>query len=215
MKLNLGCGPVQPAGWINVDGSNRAWLATHLRPIDRLLTSLGVLPRTEFGPTTTYGNLFKPLRWATHSADAVYLGEVLEHFTREDGERLLHECSRVLKPGGVLRVRVPDTLAMWGRYTDELRTALALPRDRWTLKHVEVVRMFFREIAVRDPGRGSWGHFHKWAYDEVSLIHLFESLGFRDVSRRALHDSRISDIIAVENRYDLIVEGVRPTIIGR
>jgi predicted SAM-dependent methyltransferase len=209
LKLNLGCGPVQPPGWVNVDGSNRAWLATRLRPIDRALTALRLLPRTEFGPTTTYGNISRRLKWADATADAVYMGEVLEHFTREDGEKLLRECHRVLRPGGVLRVRVPDTLAMWGRYTDELRAVLAGPRDQWNLKHVEVVRMFFREIAVRDPGRGSWGHFHKWAYDEVSLILLFESVGFREVARRGLHDSRIPDIAPVEARYDLIVEGVK------
>ncbi|HVL14534.1 MAG TPA: methyltransferase domain-containing protein [Gemmata sp.] len=208
LKLNLGCGPVQPPGWVNADGSNRAWLATRIGPLDRALTALRLLPRTEFG-ANVYVNLFKPLPWPTDSASAVYLGEVLEHFTREDGESLLRECRRVLAPGGVLRVRVPDTLAMWGRYADELRETLAHPRDRWTLKHVEVVRMFFRDIATSSPGRGSWGHFHKWAYDEVSLILLFESLGFREVARRGLHDSRIPGVEVVENRYDLIVEGVK------
>src|SRR5262245_32106007 len=40
MRLNLGCGPIQPEGWINVDGSNRAWLATRFPRLDRILTKL-------------------------------------------------------------------------------------------------------------------------------------------------------------------------------
>jgi predicted SAM-dependent methyltransferase len=209
LKLNLGCGPVQPPGWVNVDGSNRAWLATRMRPLDRLLTAARLLPRTEFGPTTTYGNISRRLGWADDSADAVYMGEVLEHFTREDGEKLLRECHRVLRPGGVLRVRVPDTPAMWGRYADEFRAVLKLPREQWNTEHVKVVAMFFRDICVRPPGMRSMGHYHKWAYDEVSLILLFEAIGFREVNRMALHESRIADVAAVEVRYDLIVEGVK------
>jgi len=41
------------------------------------------------------------------------------------------------------------------------------------------------------------------------LVLLFESLGFREVARRGLHDSRIEGVAPVENRYDLIVEGVK------
>jgi predicted SAM-dependent methyltransferase len=174
-----------------------------------LFTAVRLLPRTEFGPTTTSGNIACRLRWADGTVDAVYMGEVVEHFTAPDGEKLLKECHRVLRPGGVLRVRVPDTLAMWGRYTDELRGILARPREQWTTEHVKVVAMFFRDICVRPPGAKSMGHYHKWAYDEVSLILLFESLGFREVSRKPLHESRIPDVAAVEVRYDLIVEGVK------
>ena len=38
--LNLGCGPVSPQGWVNVDGSNRAWLASRLPLLDGLLVRL-------------------------------------------------------------------------------------------------------------------------------------------------------------------------------
>ena len=99
-KLNLGCGPIQPPGWVNVDGSMRAYLASRLSWVDRSLTAIKVLPPTEFSRRTQSVNLQKPLPWPDHTADAVYLGEVLEHFTKEDGFRLLSECFRVLKRGG-------------------------------------------------------------------------------------------------------------------
>jgi predicted SAM-dependent methyltransferase len=40
--------------------------------------------------------------------DLIYNCHVLEHFKRRDVERVLREWCRVLKPGGVLRIAVPD-----------------------------------------------------------------------------------------------------------
>ena len=56
----------------------------------------------------------------------------------------------------------------------------------------------------------SMGHFHKWMFDDVSLILELEAIGFSEVERRAFHDSRIELIQSVEARDDLIVEGVKP-----
>lgn len=44
----------------------------------------------------------------TNQYDMVYHSHVLEHLTPADGQRLIEECYRVLKPGGVLRIVVPD-----------------------------------------------------------------------------------------------------------
>lgn len=42
------------------------------------------------------------------SFDVVYHSHVLEHFSKKAAPHFLGECFRVLKPGGVLRVAVPD-----------------------------------------------------------------------------------------------------------
>ena len=41
-------------------------------------------------------------------ADELMASHVLEHFTRRDGVRFIGECYRILKPGGVLHIAVPD-----------------------------------------------------------------------------------------------------------
>jgi predicted SAM-dependent methyltransferase len=211
LKINLGCGPVQPEGWLNVDGSHRAWLASKLPWIDKALVVARIIRATEFSTKTHFANLKSRLPWPDGTADAIYLGEVLEHFTRADGDKLVHECYRVLRSGGWLRVRVPDNVAFWQRYLDEYRQAFALPRQTWTLYHSRFIEMFFGDICVERPTLWqSMGHFHKWMYDEVSLILLFESAGFRDVSRKDFHTSNIPDINHVETRTDLIVEGRKP-----
>src|ERR1041385_5970668 len=81
--LNLGCGDRYHAGWVNVDFvSNDKNVLAH--------------------------NLLKGIPFGNNSFDAVYHAHVLEHFTPEDGKKLLEECFRVLKPGGILRIGVPD-----------------------------------------------------------------------------------------------------------
>src|SRR5215813_11200003 len=87
-KLNLGCGPVQPAGWVNVDGSNRAWFAARLAPVDRVLTSLGILPATEYGPQVTVFDLRGKLPYADGSVACIYSGELWEHLEVPDAANL-------------------------------------------------------------------------------------------------------------------------------
>ena len=211
MKLNLGCGPVQSAGWINVDGSNRAWLVARLPWLDRLLVTFRITPPTEFNERIVHTNLLRRFPWSDESVDAVYMGEILEHFTHEDGKGVLRECYRVLKPGGVLRIRVPDHARFWKNYVEEYEQVRQQPREQWQLAHTRWTAMFFQNLCVRRPKIWqSMGHFHKWMYDEVSLILLMESVGFHGVERSAFHQSAIPNVDEVEVRSDLIVEGIRP-----
>jgi predicted SAM-dependent methyltransferase len=208
--LNLGAGPIQPEEWVNVDNSNRAKLASRLPWLDQALVWCRILPPTEFGRRTQTCDIRKRLPFSDNSVSAIYGGEVLEHLTCEQGQRLLRECYRVLQPGGVLRLRVPDNYRFWRNYVQECDRVRELPRAQWHEEHTRWVQMFFRDICVRRPWLGSMGHFHKWMYDEVSLILAFERAGFVQVERRGLHDSRIAQVEQVEVREDLNVEGVKP-----
>jgi predicted SAM-dependent methyltransferase len=210
-KLNLGCGPVQPSGWVNVDGSNRAWLASKLAPLDRLLVRLRLLSPTEFGPHIEVCDLNKPLPYGTSTVACIYAGEVWEHFEYPDAVRLTAECYRVLSPGGVLRVCVPDGVMFWQRYLEIFGETIAKPRPQRSAKALrEHVQLYFNDICTKRIWLGSLGHTHKWQFDEIQLVELFETQGFIEVERRRLHDSRIPDIATFERSDFLIVEGIKP-----
>ena len=81
--LNVGCGRRFHADWVNVD----------LVPSDESVQAYDISKGLPFGDG---------------QFDAVYHSHVLEHLTPETGRALLAECWRVLKPGGVVRVVVPD-----------------------------------------------------------------------------------------------------------
>lgn len=46
--------------------------------------------------------------------DVVSAFDILEHFPKEDGFRLLQEIHRVLKPGGTCFVKLPNAASPWG-----------------------------------------------------------------------------------------------------
>jgi predicted SAM-dependent methyltransferase len=206
IKLNLGCGHIQAKGWENVDGSIRAWTASHLSWLDRFFVWSRLLSPTEFNKNTRTVNLNKKLPWKDNSIDVIYMGDVLEHFTREDGFRLLKECNRILKHMGILRVRVPDNARFWRNYLKEFDDAYAKPPSEWSEDHTRWIEMFFENICVRRRFLASYGHYHKWMYDEITMFKALERAGFKSIERRKLNDSAISDIEAVESREDLTVE---------
>ncbi|MDA8360850.1 MAG: methyltransferase domain-containing protein [Gammaproteobacteria bacterium] len=209
-RLNLGCGPVIADGWINVDGSRRAWLATRLPRLDALLTRLRLLPPTAFTPSVVHHDVRQPLPWRDMSVAAIYAGELWEHLEYPDARRLMRECFRVLKPGGVLRICVPDGIAFWQRYLELFDEEVArAPQERDAKRLRAHVALYFADICTRPALFKSVGHFHKWQFDEVQLTDLFFECGFMETARMAFGVSRIDGIAAIERSDFLIVEGLR------
>lgn len=94
--LNIGCGALVHPEWINLD----------------VTSSL---------PGVIRHDIRKGLPFEDASIDACYSSHMVEHLRREDAVRLLTECRRVLKPGGVVRIVVPDLEAITLGYLDALR----------------------------------------------------------------------------------------------
>ena len=57
----------------------------------------------------------------SQSVDLIYHSHLLEHLDQEEGEDLIKECFRVLKPGGILRVVVPDLERICRDYLSSLK----------------------------------------------------------------------------------------------
>lgn len=200
-----------PKGWVHVDGSRRSWLVARAPSLDRLLVRLGLLRTSAFQPGIIHHDLRKRLPWGDESIAAIYAGEVWEHFEYEDALRLTQECRRVLKKSGVLRLCVPDGVEFWKKYLNlffEEQARESGARDAARLRRH--VQMYFDDICTRPAGLKSFGHFHKWQYDEIQLVDLCERCGFQDVARATFRVSRIPDIGAVERSDFLIVEAIKP-----
>lgn len=81
--VNLGCGSRYHTEWLNFD-----------------IHSLS--------PDVRTCNLVEGIPLPDDSCDAVYNAALLEHLPSRQAENFLGECHRILKPGGILRVGVPD-----------------------------------------------------------------------------------------------------------
>lgn len=102
--LNLGCGARFHPDWENVD-----FVAYD--------TSVRVFDLRQKTP------------YPDASFDVVYHSHLLEHFSKADGLVFLRECFRLLKPGGTIRVAVPDLERIAELYLQELRKLLAADQN--------------------------------------------------------------------------------------
>lgn len=96
--LNLGCGSTFHPDWVNLDFTPR--------------------PPHVLGYDLRHGVPFPDGLF-----DAVYHSHVLEHMPRRGAPGFLRECLRVLRPGGVLRVAVPDLEGIARAYLGALEDA--------------------------------------------------------------------------------------------
>lgn len=98
--LNVGCGGQRPQEehWYNLDN-----LRAKLKP--------GTPERTNLDKEERYFECDLnrgPIPFEADTFDGVALVHVIEHFSCHDAVNVLAECRRVMKPGGLLVVSVPD-----------------------------------------------------------------------------------------------------------
>jgi predicted SAM-dependent methyltransferase len=225
-RVNLGCGPNAPAGWLNVDGSWNAWLSNH-RHIRTALTTLGLLgkisPGAQWNVQPLVHDLTRPLPFKDNTVSAVYAAHVIEHLYLADAQRLMGECKRVLRSGGVIRLVVPDLRSMATNYLKNKNGGSSSPSGRIAAADKLNENLGFRSPA---PPRGNFllkyyylskdFHHHKWMYDSDSLIGYMERAGFAEVREKGYLESDISGIEEVEEAGRVLdgagicVEGKKP-----
>jgi SAM-dependent methyltransferase len=208
VKLHLGCGSQVLDGWINVDYALGARFAKI--PFFRALNRKLKLFDTDWNEKIYLHNLTKRFPWTDSSVDIVYTSHTLEHLTKEDGQRFLNECLRVLRHDGIIRIVVPDLSKLVLRYTD----GEILADD-----FVEELGVLYGRYGNKLKNRvASFIEFpHKCMYDSPRLIAILREIGF-DATNRSPFDSAIDDIRLIESMERtedaVIVEGEKAKIQG-
>jgi SAM-dependent methyltransferase len=201
LRLHLGCGPCTPAGWVNVDYALGARLA-RIAPLRPLLRALALF-HVDWSRSIVVHDLRRPLPWADDSASAIYSSHTLEHLSRDDGARFLRECSRVLAPGGVIRIVVPDLRAVLRDYEKGSFPAVDL------LEHLGVFSQMPGDGRLRRLLAPHVRFPHRCMYDAPSLLEAMRGAGL-DARLQPPQISRIADVDALEaeerTRDSLIVE---------
>lgn len=140
-KLHLGCGKRDfGRDWIHIDGGDFPHLDGH--DVTRLDLDTG-------------------------SIDLVYASHLLQYFHYTEVGAVLTEWRRVLRPGGTLRLAVPDFKAIATQYVNDpnytMQNVLGPVYGRWDM-----------------GGKTIW---HRTAYDYDTLEDLLMWTGFDDIRR--------------------------------
>jgi predicted SAM-dependent methyltransferase len=200
VNINVGSSLIVAPGWVNVDGSLSSLLAGRPRPLLRAayrLAGMGgqmseeeyvaILARERF----VHHDLRYGLPFPDACADTVFTSHTLEHLARADGERLVAESLRVLRPGGIVHISVPDLAEVIDGFTAGGR--------------FDAVDALFEDHDLGDYAR------HRYMYDEAMLTDLLERTGFADVRRCGYQQGDVPDLDLLDRRPgSLVLEATKP-----
>ena len=150
--LNLGCGSrysIKADEWTN---------------IDFVSTSDHVIAH----------NLLSGIPFEDNYFDVVYHSHVLEHFTKTDAKMFLMECSRVLKPGGIIRIAVPDLERIAREYIKDLE--LALQGNKEGVYNYDWIILELYDQMVRNESGGDMAKY-LFQKDIPNEDYVFERVG--------------------------------------
>lgn len=173
LLLHLGSGGEPKGGWVNIDlvgdPVEAAWNVAHGIPFDDT------------------------------SVDAIFHEHLFEHITLEQGATLMDECFRVLKPGGILQIGVPDAGELIRSYLGDGTYLEALHPNRPS-RLIGVQELFY------------W-HRHTAMYDDETLALQVRAGGFPTPQPRKFADSDLDLAPDTERRRaeTLYMEARKPT----
>ena len=207
MRLNLGSGPEAVPGWINIDRSPNV-LLDRLPLAKTALLRLGVLAeshRAGWDRDIVRANIMD-LPYENGAADAVYSSHTLEHLYLDDAQRVINEAARVLRPGGVLRLALPDG-ELWAR-------ELLAGGD------ADAGRAFNTRLLAHPPARPrlvtrlrdmAGGHIHRWQPTAALVTDMVRAAGLVSVTTCAFREGSLPDLENVETREEsFFLEAVKP-----
>jgi len=138
IKLHLGCGKRNfGEDWIHIDGEHHS----HIESYD-----ITCIPQ-----------------YRDNTVDLIYASHVIEYFDREEVISVLKEWHRVLKPGGILRLAVPNFYVMANLYMQR-----NYPLNNFLGPLYGKMKM------------GETTIYHKTVYDSASLSKLLLENGFNN-----------------------------------
>jgi predicted SAM-dependent methyltransferase len=181
LLVNVGCGSLGLDDWVNID----CYPAKGVTCVRDCRTSL-------------------PL--SDGSARGIFTEHFFEHLDYYDeAPRFLAECRRVLQPGGVLRIIVPDGAKYMRAYFDSgwtaMRTFSPIMSASDFRTKMEVVNAHFRQ-----------GGQHRFSYDYETLSRLLQDNDLTEINERAYRSSSVAELeIDSEERASesLVVEAAR------
>lgn len=153
-------------------------------------------------------DLSRGIPFADNSAAAIYHSHLLEHLDQATAEIFLREIKRVLQPGGVLRIAVPDFEKLARAYLDHVARCekdkserarhdqyiaamieQCVRREAAGTRQQSALRRRLENLVLGDARKR--GEIHQWMYDRMNLSELLLRLGFQNPQVQTFETSLI------------------------
>ena len=195
-KLQIGAFDQGLEGWVNTDITPHL-LVAKIPGLAYLLRGLRLIPEERYRQHRVgafarlrYLNVVRRFPFGDATFECVYSSHMLEHLHPAAAMHCLSEIHRILKPGGIVRIVVPDLAQLITKYVPETPEA-------------------FLE-ALFESNQRSTKNMHHWQYNEFSMRRSLEAAGFQNVFKESFRRGRCQDLDRIESREEsLFMEGVR------
>jgi SAM-dependent methyltransferase len=108
MKLNIGSSSCHLDGWVNLEYDEQYW-KKHKFSGER------ISPKATRAMPDAFGDATRLDKYADNTFDEIRSSHVLEHIPQSKTIGTIKEWYRILKPGGIVRIVVPDILFLIGK----------------------------------------------------------------------------------------------------
>jgi predicted SAM-dependent methyltransferase len=170
-KLHIG------GGWHLIDG----WLNTDIALI----------------PGVMHMDATRPFPFKDETFQYVFTEHMVEHIAYAEFVRMLHECCRVMRNGGVVHITTPDLNALAG--------LLSGPRSQIQERYIAFFNKHFlpkdhpdTPAAIINAFFKSWGH--TFIYDRETLEIALRSAGFHSIAHCRLGESNHASLRNLEHK---------------
>jgi SAM-dependent methyltransferase len=214
--INVGCGATPTPGYFNYDNS----YAVRFASVPMLLQTLawaGLASKQQLNFAAVSRD--KNIRWAParrlpqldKTADVVYSSHMVEHLDHREALEFLQEAIRVLKPGGIVRLALPDLRIRISSYLEDGDADHFVDSLLLAGEHPKSFMGRLRRILVGE-------RHHAWMYDASSAMRLLEVAGFQNPVSLGPGETTIENPGSLDLRErqadSLYVEGRAPTSQG-
>lgn len=143
-----------------------------------------------------------PLSFGPNVFDLVYVSHVLEHFNRKDTQSIINDWVRVLKPGGVIRLSVPDFEALIKIYhlSGDIESVIGPLMGGQTYQQNYHYNCFDRKSLTKYLENAGCEAVHPWDYRRTSHS------SFWDFSQATTWEIPISLNLEARKKLDTRVE---------
>jgi len=167
-KLHIGCGQNYVEGWLNADKFN--------------------------SNADIYLNAYARAPFKNNTFQYLYSEHTLEHLKITKVKFFLEECFRILKPGGIFRITVPDLELLATKYIEK-DAAFFEPYLEMYEHHRLSGNLKYWMVRSYGSILNTLGtkHFfhHRWFYDFDTLEPCCQEVGFRKVNKRSFRNSEV------------------------
>ncbi|MEN9447931.1 MAG: hypothetical protein RJA25_1221 [Bacteroidota bacterium] len=177
-KLQIGAQGSPMQGWLNVD----------------------ILPKT---PDTAYMDATQKFPFENNTFSYVFAEHMIEHITFDEGQLMLNECFRVLKPNGIIRLATPN-----------LDNMVKLLQEPTKQEHVEYIKCYVeRYYGKTYPLLPSlqinelfYGFHHRFIHNIESLSYILKKAGFTSVQSCEVGKSEYAALNNIEQHAKMMGE---------